>query len=269
MTRIIQRAPRNRTLHLLPEERKRFSVGTYKHAETLSIDKQFGENGFRKKSAIEYEKWLKSWGPELKRLLKSNGSIYICGDWRSSSSIERVLSEHSQIAQKAKDFLNLQSDFLSLTTARSTRAVGDALCEILGENFENFLGDSCTEYSTDFARRAMADLAFKDAYDCYYVVDVKTHREDSKFNMPNLTSVERLARFYENDLNFFVLLLIKYRVENVKVQVPHVDFVPIEFLDWDCLTIGALGWGQIQIANSNRIGINPDSTLGEMQSLKT
>jgi hypothetical protein len=34
-----------------------------------------------------------------------------------------------------------------------------------------------------------------------------------------------------------------------------VQFIPIEFLSWDCLTIGALGWGQIQIANANKITI--------------
>jgi hypothetical protein len=66
-------------------------------------------------------------------------------------------------------------------------------------------------------------------------VDVKTHREDTKFNMPNLTSVERLARFYEDDSNYFVLLLIRYGIEHTTIQVKHVDFVPIEFLDWDCL----------------------------------
>jgi hypothetical protein len=32
--------------------------------------------------------------------------------------------------------------------------------------------------------------------------------------------------------------------------------VPIEFLSWTCLTIGALGWGQIQIANANNIVVN-------------
>jgi hypothetical protein len=37
-------------------------------------------------------------------------------------------------------------------------------------------------------------------------VDVKTHREETAFNMPNLTSVDRLARFYEDDANFFVML---------------------------------------------------------------
>ncbi len=93
--------------------------------------------------------------------------------------------------------------------------------------------------------------------DFYYIVDVKTHRIGTKFNMPNLTSVERLSRFYEDDTNYFVLLLVSYRIEQSKATFTDVKFVPIEFLNWHCLTIGALGWGQIQIANSNRIEIQP------------
>ena len=101
----------------------------------------------------------------------------------------------------------------------------------------------------------MADLAFTDKEGIYSVVDVKTHREDTRFNMPNLTSVERLTRFYESDVNVFSLLMIKYSIEGTKVTASEVLFSPIEFLDWDCLTIGALGWGQIQIANSNNIRV--------------
>lgn len=86
--------------------------------------------------------------------------------------------------------------------------------------------------------------------------DVKTHRVDTKFNMPNLTSCHRLARFYEDDENFFCLLMIKYGLDGLRINVLDVHFVPIEFLGWDCLTIGALGWGQIQIANANQITIN-------------
>ena len=37
-------------------------------------------------------------------------------------------------------------------------------------------------------------------------------------------------------------------------------FVPIEFLDWNCLTLGNLGFGQIQIANSNNVIINTSNT---------
>jgi len=103
----------------------------------------------------------------------------------------------------------------------------------------------------------MADLAFTDQKDLYYVVDVKTHRLETEFNMPNLTSVERLARFYEDDTNYFVVLMVAYNVVSaVSIHVEKVYFVPIEFLSWDCLTIGALGWGQIQIANANNIVVN-------------
>lgn len=127
---------------------------------------------------------------------------------------------------------------------------------MLEENFKNILESDVVEYSSAFARRAMADLAFTDKDGNYYVVDIKTHRLDTHFNMPNLTSVERLARFYQDDKNHFIILSIAYSVENIKIKVEKVHFVPIEFLDWECLTLGALGWGQIQIANSNRITLN-------------
>lgn len=141
--------------------------------------------------------------------------------------------------------------------------MGDAIQGILGEHFQSIIGKHGGKYTADFARRAMADLAFEDSTGNYCVVDVKTHRLDTHFNMPNLTSVERLSRFYEGDNNFFVVLSIAYKVEGTKVTVEHVHFVPIEFLSWNCLTIGALGWGQIQIANSNRIEVianNPRKT---------
>jgi hypothetical protein len=163
-----------------------------------------------------------------------------------------------KIAETVKGFLNSQADYLSANTIDDPRAVGGAIQSLLESEFDKLLGETCTEYSANFARRAMADLAFKDSQDFYYIVDVKTHRTDTKFNMPNLTSVERLARFYEDDLNYFVLLLVSYHIEETKVIVTSVNFVPIEFLDWECLTIGALGIGQIQIANSNKVKINSD-----------
>ena len=160
-----------------------------------------------------------------------------------------------EVASKIKEYINSSSDILSPLTAESTRAVGDALETLISEKFDLFLDDWCSEYSSDFARRAMADLAFTDKEGIYSVVDVKTHREDTRFNMPNLTSVERLARFYESDANVFSLILVKYSIEGTTIKASEVLFSPIEFLDWDCLTVGALGWGQIQIANSNDIRV--------------
>lgn len=163
---------------------------------------------------------------------------------------------YKDIERKVQDLLNAHEEFLSPNTARSTRAAGDAIEDILCGELDAVLGDLSAEYSADFARRAMADIAFTDVDGFYYVVDVKTHRTDTKFNMPNLTSVQRLARFYEDDANYFVLLLVSYHLEATQAFITSVKFVPIEFLGWDCLTIGALGWGQIQIANSNYITVN-------------
>ncbi len=162
---------------------------------------------------------------------------------------------HIQVATKIKEYLNSLDSFLSPQTASSPRAVGDALESFVADEFETFLGDWCSEYSSEFARRAMADMAFTDVEGIYSVVDIKTHREDTRFNMPNLTSVERLSRFYESDANVFSLIMIKYSIHGIELEVSDILFSPIEFLDWDCLTVGALGWGQIQIANSNNIRI--------------
>lgn len=167
---------------------------------------------------------------------------------------------YKDIEKQILQLLNHQPEFLSVRTAQSPRAVGDAIENILVENFGKILGTLVKEYSSSFARRAMADLAFTDKDDFYYVVDVKTHRLDTKFNMPNLTSVERLARFYEDDKNYFVVLNVAYTIDGSVARIKKVSFIPIEFLSWDCLTIGALGWGQIQIANSNNIVVNPKNS---------
>lgn len=164
---------------------------------------------------------------------------------------------YQQIEANTVRLLNSQQEILSPYSLSSPRAAGDAIQEIVAQSFESILGPWASIYSASFARRSMADLAFTDSEGYYYIVDVKTHRLDTKFNMPNLTSVERLARYYEDDANYFVLLLISYRVEGARLEFQNAHFVPIEFLDWSCLTIGALGWGQIQLANSNVVTVNP------------
>jgi len=59
-----------------------------------NLTKNFGENSFRQTSLEDYESWLDSWLKETVRLLKPTASVYICGDWRSSSAIERIGSKY-------------------------------------------------------------------------------------------------------------------------------------------------------------------------------
>jgi hypothetical protein len=155
--------------------------------------------------------------------------------------------------------LKCSEEFANKRVVSSPRAVGDIVQDIIGEEIPNCLPkELIDDYSAQFARRAMADVAFSDVDKNYFVVDIKTHNKSTKFNMPNITSVERLSRFYEDDANFFVVLLVEYDTEDGLVFT-NVSFNPIEYFSWDCLTIGALGWGQIQIANANYVKIEASS----------
>ena len=55
-----------------------------------NLNKTFGKSAFKSKSIEEYEEWLDSWLSKSVQLLKPTASIYICGDWRSASAIQRV-----------------------------------------------------------------------------------------------------------------------------------------------------------------------------------
>lgn len=174
---------------------------------------------------------------------------------------------HHLVEQRTKDILNAERGILSKSTANSPRAVGDAVQRIIEQRFPEALGSLAVNYTSDFARRAMGDLFFSDLQGMDYLVDVKTHREDTSFNMPNLTSVERLARLYQKDKNVFAILLVTYRVSDVDILVSGVRFFPIEFIHWKTLTIGALGWGQIQIANTNKLLLQKQSRRDWMLTL--
>jgi site-specific DNA-methyltransferase (adenine-specific) len=59
-----------------------------------NLTKQFGDTTFKSQPLDVYESWLESWLAPLKRVLKPTASVYVCGDWRSSAAVHRVLARH-------------------------------------------------------------------------------------------------------------------------------------------------------------------------------
>lgn len=59
-----------------------------------NMDKVFGEERFKELSDDQYADWLALWLGKCVRLLKPNASVYICGDWKSSSAIQRVAEKY-------------------------------------------------------------------------------------------------------------------------------------------------------------------------------
>jgi DNA modification methylase len=65
-----------------------------------NLTKKFNEQIFKAMNTHDYEIWLDSWLSKIKKVLKKNSSIYICGDWKSSSSIFKVASKYFQVRNR-------------------------------------------------------------------------------------------------------------------------------------------------------------------------
>ena len=123
------KAPRNKTLELSPKEMNAYAKRAIKLNFKASIDyildktiqqdmmktldylpdssvdlivvdppynltKVFGNSVFKERDFSEYKKWLEKWVKKLPRILKENGSLYICADWKTSISIPEVVGKY-------------------------------------------------------------------------------------------------------------------------------------------------------------------------------
>ena len=65
-----------------------------------NLDKDFNGESFRKLSDDDYEEYTEGWVKLTKRLLKDNGTIYVCCDWRSGNAVYKVLKRHFKIRNR-------------------------------------------------------------------------------------------------------------------------------------------------------------------------
>ncbi len=125
-----RRAPRNRTIELTAADRRRYQqeVLTLQEprlfAEDLldrtiqgdlkevlpclpdgfvdlvvadppyNLGKNFNGRPWPKLPLGDYQAWLKTWLPAMRRLLQPHGSIYVCCDWCCSAAVQEVLEAH-------------------------------------------------------------------------------------------------------------------------------------------------------------------------------
>ncbi len=59
-----------------------------------NLTKKFRSNAFTATSHSGYTEWMEEWLQPLVRLLKPTASVYICGDWRSSSVIHSLAEKY-------------------------------------------------------------------------------------------------------------------------------------------------------------------------------
>jgi site-specific DNA-methyltransferase (adenine-specific) len=125
------RAGRNRTLTLAKEEKKSLSTNLFRpeSGKSMSLDsiqdkiicadlfdimdllpeefadliiidppynltKEFHGFKFSSSNNIDYLEYLRSWFSKICSFLKPNGSLYLCGDWKSTAAMQQVMEEN-------------------------------------------------------------------------------------------------------------------------------------------------------------------------------
>ncbi|OAV66741.1 DNA adenine methyltransferase YhdJ [Bacteroidales bacterium Barb6] len=59
-----------------------------------NLDKNFHGLRFKLSTKEIYLDYLRSWFPKIVSLLKNNGSLYLCGDWKCTSALQQVMDEN-------------------------------------------------------------------------------------------------------------------------------------------------------------------------------
>ena len=65
-----------------------------------NLSRTFGTQHFARMDDDDYEHYLRSWLPLVCRKLKADGTLYLCGDWHCTASMQRVLSESLAIMNR-------------------------------------------------------------------------------------------------------------------------------------------------------------------------
>lgn len=102
-----------------------------------NLSKNFHGLSFSRKNRDAYQNWLQSWLPQMACLLKDNGSIYVCGDWRSSCALEQVLHENFMVRNR----ITWEREKGRAARANWKNASEDIWFASLGDNY-TFNGDA-------------------------------------------------------------------------------------------------------------------------------
>ena len=65
-----------------------------------NLTKNFNGMKFNSRSENSYDEYLRTWFPEVCKKLKPNGSLYMCGDWKCTASLQRAIEKELTIMNR-------------------------------------------------------------------------------------------------------------------------------------------------------------------------
>ena len=65
-----------------------------------NLTKNFNGMKFNSRSENSYDEYLETWFPEVCKKLKPKGSLYMCGDWKCTASLQRAIEKELTIMNR-------------------------------------------------------------------------------------------------------------------------------------------------------------------------
>ena len=65
-----------------------------------NLTKNFNGKVFNARSNDSYDEYLATWFPQVCKKLKPNGTLYMCGDWKCTSSLQRAIEKELTILNR-------------------------------------------------------------------------------------------------------------------------------------------------------------------------
>ena len=65
-----------------------------------NLSKDFNGNVFKSMDDSSYEEYLESWFGTVVKKLKPSGSLYLCGDWKCTAALQRVMEKHLTVLNR-------------------------------------------------------------------------------------------------------------------------------------------------------------------------
>ena len=112
------------------------------------------------------------------------------------------------------------------TTNLQQRGVADVIEKYICEQIIK-IDDQNLIIEESKTKKSLEDVQIKNNQELYKI-DIKTHDINSDFSMPNLISVDRLKKFYENDNNYIIYIFVSYNTINNNTQIKNIQIRFIE-----------------------------------------
>ena len=65
-----------------------------------NLSKNFNGMKFSRRSQESYDEYLETWFPKVCKKLKANGSLYMCGDWKCTASLQNAIEKQLTVLNR-------------------------------------------------------------------------------------------------------------------------------------------------------------------------